>query len=126
VSGFAIFQNSGQEAVVPLASGNPSAQFLVFDNTGGLATGMALANGSGSPAAVPVTLRNEAGWWLANTTINLPANGHTSFVLTDYFPAAANIRGSVEFDTPAGGQVSAIGIRATPAGAYTTIPVMTP
>ena len=125
VSGFAIFRNSGQEAVVPLASGRPSSQFLVFDNTNGLATGIALANSSGSQAAIPVTLRDDAGSSLASTTTNLPANGHTSAMLTDLFPAAANIRGSVEFDTPAGGQISALGIRATPAGAYTTIPVMT-
>jgi len=125
VSGFAIFRNSGQEAVVPLASGSPSSQFLVFDNTNGLATGIALANSSGSQAAIPGTLRDDAGSALASATINLPANGHASEMLTDLFPAAANIRGSVEFDTPAGGQISALGIRATPAGAYTTIPVMT-
>ena len=125
VSGFAIFRNSGQEAVVPLASGNPTSQFLVFDNTNGLATGIALSNGSGSPAAIPVALRDDAGSLLARATINLPANGHTSKMLTDLFPAASKIRGSVEFDTPAGGQISALGIRATPAGAYTTIPVMT-
>ncbi len=48
-----------------------------------------------------------------------------SQVLTDLFPAAANIRGTLEFDTPLWGQIAALGIRATPAGAFTTIPVMT-
>ena len=110
---------------MPLTSGSPSSQFLVFDDTSGLATGIALANSSGSRAAIPVTLRDDAGSVLASNTVNLPANGHTSEMLTDLFPAAANIRGSVEFDTPAGGQIGALGIRATPAGAYTTIPVMT-
>lgn len=125
VSGFAIFRNSGQEAVVPMAPFSPYLQFVVFDNTQGLETGIALANSSSSPAAIPVTLRDETGSFLASTTISLPANGHTSFMLDDRFPMANNIRGSVEFDTPGGGQISALGIRATPAGAYTTIPVIT-
>jgi hypothetical protein len=55
--------------------------------------------------------------------INLPANGHTSFLVKDQFPQAANIRGSVEFSS-GGGQIAALGIRATAAGAYTSIPAM--
>ena len=64
--------------------------------------------------------------WIAPqdpASINLPANGHTSFILTDQFPAATNIRGSVESGT-GGGQIGALGIRATAAGAYTSIPAM--
>jgi hypothetical protein len=124
VSGFAIFQNAGQEAVVPLDLGNASSEVLAFDNTSNLATGIALANGSAQPAAVPVTLRDATGATLATTTIDLPALGHSSQMLTTLFPAATNMRGTVEFDTPSGGQIGALGIRATPAGAYTTIPVM--
>jgi hypothetical protein len=73
---------------------------------------------------VPVTLFDDTGATLGATSINLPANGHTSFILTDQFPAAANIRGSVEFGT-GGGQIAGLGIRATAAGAYTSIPAMT-
>ncbi len=124
VSGFAIFQNAGQEAVVPLEVGSANSYTLAFDNTGNLATGIALANSSGQPAVVPATLRGDTGATLATTTINLPANGHSSQMLTTLFPAAANIRGTLEFDTPSGGQIGALGIRATPAGAYTTIPAM--
>ncbi len=125
VSGFAIFQNNGQEAVVPLEAGSANAYTLAFDNTSGLVTGIALANSAGQAAVVPLTLRDSTGATLTATTINLPANGHSSQVLTDLFPQAANIRGTLEFDTPAGGQIGALGIRATPTGAYTTIPVMT-
>ena len=123
--GFAIFQNAGQEAVVPLQAGSANSYTLAFDNTSGLVTGVALANSADQAAAVPLTLRDSTGETLTATTINLPANGHRSQVLTDLFPQAANIRGTLEFDTPAGGQIGALGIRATPAGAYTTIPVMT-
>ena len=71
---------------MPLSSSNPASQFLVFDNTNGLATGIALANSSGSGASVPVTLRDDAGSLLASTTISLPANGHISEMLTSLFP----------------------------------------
>ena len=127
VSGFAIFQNTaaGQEAVVPLEVGSANSYTLAFDNTGSLATGIALSNGSGQSATVPATLRDSTGATLATTTINLPASGHTSEMLTDLFGAAANIRGTLEFDAPSGGQIAALGIRATPAGVFTTIPVMT-
>jgi hypothetical protein len=127
VSGFAIFQNTaaGQEAVVPLEIGSANSYTLAFDNTGSLATGIALSNGSGQAAVVPATLRDSTGATLATTTIQLPASGHSSQMLTDLFPAAANIRGTLEFNTPSGGQIAALGIRATPAGAFTTIPVMT-
>jgi hypothetical protein len=56
--------------------------------------------------------------------INLAAHGHTSFVQTSSYAFAVGERGTVEFDTPAGGQISALGLRATPTGAVTTIPVL--
>ena len=123
MSGFAIFQNAGQEAVVPIETGAASSITLVFDNTNGLATGVALASSSGVQVAVPVTLFDETGATLGTASINLLANGHTSFLLTDQFPAATNIRGSVEFGS-IGGQIGALGIRATAAGTYTSIPAM--
>ena len=104
VSGFAVFQNAGQEAVVPLESGSASSYLLAFDNTNNLETGVAISNDSGQIADVPVTLRDNSGAMLATRTISLLANGHSSQLLTTYFPAAANIRGTVEFDTPSGGQ----------------------
>jgi hypothetical protein len=124
VSGFAIFQRSGQEAVVPIATGAANTITLVFDNTSGLVNGVALSNSSGLPATVPVTLYSDVGTKLGAISINLPANGHKSFILTDQFPAAADIRGSVAFGS-GGGQIAAVGIRATSAGAYTSIPAMT-
>jgi hypothetical protein len=131
VGGFAIFQyfaalnqQQVQEAVVPMETGSANSYTLAFDNTGSLATGIALANGIGQPAGVFTTLRDATGTIMWTTTINLPADGHLSEMLEDLFPASEGIRGTVEFDTPVGGQIGALGIRATAAGAYTTIPVM--
>jgi hypothetical protein len=124
VSGFAIFQNSGQEAVVPLATGAANSITLAFDNTNGLTNGVALANGSASPVVVPVTLYDDTGVTLGTSSINLPANGHTAFIVKDQFPSAAIIRGSLVFSL-VGGKIAALGIRATLTGAKTSIPAMT-
>ncbi len=126
VSGFAVFHDvpSGQEASVLLNTGCAASCTLAFDNTNGLATGIGLANGSTSAAAIRAILRDETGNIVTSKMVNLPANGHTSEMLMTWFPAAQNIRGTVEFDTLAGGLIDAVGIRATPAGAFTTIPVI--
>jgi hypothetical protein len=126
VSGFAIFRYNptGQEAIVPLETRNASAYVLAFDNTGGLATGVALANVSNQAANVPVVLRDAAMATLGTAAINLAAHGHTSFILANSYASVAGKRGTVEFDTPAGAQISALGLRATPTGAVTTIPVL--
>ena len=64
-------------------------------------------------------------------SISLGARGHASFMLTDAaqgYPATAGIRGTIEFDTPSGGQIAPLGLRAAsiPGGyTVTTIPVFT-
>jgi hypothetical protein len=130
VSGFAIFQYvpSAQEAVVPLETRTPAAYVLAYDNTNGLATGVALANMSAQAASVPVVVRDETGATLTQSQIQLAGNGHASFMLTDAtlgFPATAGIRGTIEFDVPAGGRINALGIRVVSAtNVITTIPVL--
>ena len=128
VSGFAIFRHGDQEAVVPLESRNASAYILAFDNTNGTATGVAVNAVSMQPINIPVVVRDDAGTQIATDTITLNANGHYAFTLvTDLYPATANVRGTIEFDAPAGAQIGALGIR-IPAGAahtYTSLPVLT-
>ena len=109
---------------MPLETRNPKAYLLAFDNTSGLATGLALASVSTQAANVPVVVRDDTGASLGTATIDLAARGHTSFVLTDRYTFAAGKRGTVEFDTPADVQISVLGLRATPNGAVTTIPVL--
>jgi len=133
IDGFAIFRYTptGQEAVVPLEWSVAPSYILAFDNTGGIVTGLAVANVLSSAASIAVKLRDDTGAVITSGTINLAGNGHTSFPLTDPqqgFPATANKRGTIEFDAPAGGQISVLGLRAAPiaggAFAVTTIPVM--
>ena len=130
VDGFAIFHQivTTQEAVVPMETRNASSYLLAFDNTNGLVLGVAVENVSASNAIIPVVIRDENGVVIGaqGASISVPGNGHTSFVLSDPasgFPVTANIRGTIEFDTPAGGRISVLGLRFSPPNsALTTIP----
>jgi hypothetical protein len=126
VDGFAIFHfdPSQQEAVVPLETRNAPSYLLAFDDTNSLVTGVAVGNASSQAANIRVVLRDDTGKTIGTGSIPLNGNGHTSFLLSTQFPVTANIRGTVEFDTPAGGQISVLGIRFTPPGTFTTIPAL--
>ena len=132
LDGFAIFHQiaTNQEAVVPLETRSAGSYLLAFDNTAGLTLGVALANISAQAASIPVIIRSDNGTVIGapGAAISLAGNGHTAFVLADPvvgFPVTANIRGTIEFDTPAGGRISVLGLRFTPPNnALTTIPAM--
>jgi hypothetical protein len=132
LDGFAIFHQivTHQEAVVPLETRSARSYLLAFDNTGGLTLGVAVANISAQTASIPVIIRSDTGAVISapGAAISLAGNGHTSFGLADPvlgFPVTENIRGTIEFDTPAGGRISVLGLRFTPPNnALTTIPAI--
>ena len=119
------YNPNGQEAVVPLESRNAAAYLLAFDNTSQTATGVAINSVSAQAVNIPVVVRNEAGAQIATDTISLSANGHLAFTLAvDKYLAAAGIRGTIEFDAPAGAQIGALGIRIPVAHTFTTLPAL--
>ena len=63
VDGFAIFHQipTGQEAVVPMETRNASSYLLAFDNTGGVALGVAVENLSAQAATIPI-LHSRRHW----------------------------------------------------------------
>ena len=131
VSGFVIFRYNpiGQEAVVPLESRIANGFLVAFDNTGGTATGIAVNSVSAASVNVPVIVRDDAGNQLTTDTLNLNANGHLAFTLgssqTGFkYPQTANLRGTIEFDTPVGAQIGALGIRIPVAHTFTTLPAL--
>ena len=132
IEGFAIFHQTvtNQEAVVPMETRNASSYLLAFDNTNGVVLGVAVENVSAQAASIPVVIRDDNGAVIGTpgASISLPGNGHTSFVLSDSvsgFPVTANRRGTIEFDTPSGGQISVLGLRFTPPNnSLTTIPAL--
>jgi hypothetical protein len=114
-----------QEAVAPIETANPSAFILPFRYTGGYSTGIALANLTGQAVSVPVVLRDNTGASMGTVpAISLGAYAHTSFLLATNYPAVAGQLGTMELDTPTGGQISALGVRAEPSGAITSVPVL--
>ncbi len=132
VDGFTIFHQipTGQEAVVPLDTRRAPSYLLAFDNTNGLVLGVAVENVAAQAAVIPVIVRDENGALIATqkTSISVDGSGHFQFVLSDPtngFPETANIRGTIEFDTPQSGQISVLGLRFTPPNnALTTIPAL--
>jgi hypothetical protein len=124
ISGYAIFRYNlnGQEAVVPLESRDSNSYLLAFDNKNSTATGIAVSIASSQSANVPVVIRDDAGNQLQIGTIPLNANGHFSQVLATLFPITAGIRGTLEFDTPTGTEISVLGIRSPPTLTFTTLP----
>src|SRR5581483_5225690 len=127
VSGFAIFQYTptGQEAVVPLETRNSKSYLLAFDNTNNLVTGVAVANLSTQQANIGVTIRDETGATLSSTGLVLPAQGHTSFLLTDQYAVTAGKRGTIEFTAPGSTQISVLGLRTAPTGVGDSFAVTT-
>ena len=128
VDGFAIFHliPGAQEAVVPLETRNASSYVLAFDNTNGVVLGVAVGNVATQAANVAVVIRDDTGTQIGSGSVALPANGHKSFVLSTLFPVTAHLRGTIEFDTPAGGRISVLGIRTTPLGNSTTLTTIPP
>lgn len=127
VSGFVVFryQPNGQEAVVPLEDRSAPSYILAFDNTAGVATGVAVSNAGASALAGTVAIKDEAGTSLGAAPLNIPANGHISFVLADQYPATVNRRGTIEFIAAPGGKLSALGIRTTvPQLTFTSLPAI--
>jgi hypothetical protein len=124
IGGFAVFGSGLQQAVVPIENRNAGSYVLYFDNTSGFATGVALANTTTQTVAVTVTVRDDTGAAVSSNTISLPAQGHTSFNLIDRYSTTAQKRGTVEFKTPANGQIGVLGLSFSPAGAFSTIPVL--
>ena len=126
IGGFAIFHlnSTAQEAVVPLETRNASSYLLAFDNTNSAALGVALANISTQAGNVAVVVRDDSGAQIASGSLPVPGSGHSAFILSALYPAAAGQRGTVEFDTPAGGQISVLGVRTTPPGTLTSVPAL--
>jgi hypothetical protein len=62
---------------------NAPSYTLVFRNTGILSTGLAIANVAPHATSVSAIVRNNSGAQIGTGAIGLPANGHTSFTLTD-------------------------------------------
>jgi len=128
VGGFAIFRQriagrSDSEAVVPIVSQFDSHFVLLFDNTAGYVTGIAIANPTSSSVVVPITIRNESGQIIDRRTESLGPFQHRAFAVADRWPTTEGLRGSMEFVTSGFG-VGVLGLRFNPAGSFTSFHVL--
>jgi hypothetical protein len=139
IGAIAVFRNhisdglADQEAAVPLQRRSESHFLLPFDHTNGFATGVAFANPAQSTesvitgsASLALTFRDESGNILLSTAMNLAPGNLVAFSLTDRYPELANKRGTLEVVltnavTLTDGSVSALGLRFTPLGSFTSV-----
>lgn len=117
-----VFGRPDQEATVPIVSQFDSHFVLLFDNTAGFVTGLAVANPTTDSVAIPVTIRDQSGNVIDNQFIRLGSYSHTAFNLPDFWPSTAGARGAIEFQTSGFG-VAALGLRAG-AAAFTSFNVL--
>jgi len=126
--GFAIFRTSSanspvSEGTVPLQSQAVSAITIPYDNTGGFATGVALANLSTSSATLTATSWDDSGNQLGTQNISMAASGHTSFVVSTQFPETAGAGGVLVFQS-SGVAIAGLGLRFSPFGTFTSVPTL--
>jgi len=132
VTGYGVFRQSipgkpDQEAVVPLSPTNTSNIPMVYDDTKYI-TGVAIANPTGSPATVTITVTDNTGTVIATSSGVLPPFTKIEGLLRS-LPAPftslsqiAGTQGTVRFTTTTGAVV-VLGLRAN-GTALTSIPVL--
>lgn len=128
VIGHGVFRSSepgraNQEAVVPLSGNASQRSILLFDDTTGLRTAVAVANPTASDITVTIAARDEQGQNLGSPLVlNLRARERQAFVLADRpeLTAIVGKRGAVSFSTPTGA-LSVLGLRFG-GQAFTSIP----
>jgi sugar lactone lactonase YvrE len=129
LSGFAIFRTTNDagtsEGTSPLQTQFQSRIDLPYDNRNGFVTAVALANLAPAGATITATMWDSTGKLLGTQSISLPASGHTAFVITDQLPQTAGIQGIVQFQSTAG-SLAGVGLRASPQGTFTSIPLTLP
>jgi hypothetical protein len=127
ISGFAVFRAAGVpefEAAVPLTDCKTKSVVMLYDNSSGFVSGIALANPRSTTLTVTAKVRDDAGSVLTTQTVTLPPQGHTAFQVPDYFPSTANRRGSILFVVN-DGSVSVLGLRFNPSHAFTSFQGLT-
>jgi len=132
LAGFAIFRTvagngATSEGTSPLQTSLPSKMYLLFDDTAGFLTAVAIANPSTTPATISASVLDANGNPIGTYSFSLDANGHTSFVLPDKFAVTGGQQGIVQFQNTSGGSLAGVGLRAsTASGTFTSLPVILP
>jgi hypothetical protein len=129
ITGYSVFHytpvtGDPSEGTIPLESTFAPSFVMPYEGTASFTTGAALTNLATTQTVVTATVYNEAGNQLATKTINLPSNGHTSFMLADQFPGTVGHRGIIEFKTSGAANISGLALRVNPDGGFTSTPLL--
>ncbi len=125
VIGYGVFRQSiagraDQEAVVPFSGSDTKSSTLIFDDTSGLKTAIAIANPTSSGVNAATRANANNGVVLGTTNIGLLSHAKTAANLESVLPSMAGQRGSVEFTVPTGA-ASVLGLRFG-GEAFTSVP----
>jgi len=129
IGGMAVFRQRrpgfpDAEAVVPVVSQFDGHFVLIFDNTSGFVTGMAIANPSSRNIVANADILDEFGNLIRSETLHLNSYAHQAFSVADEWPETANRRGSIEFQTSGFG-IGVLGLRFSPYGSFTSFNILT-
>lgn len=130
VTGFAVLRlkiwpDRESEGISDLEQRRGSGFVFPYDETGGLRTGIAIANQSPTmPADLALILRDEAGGTLSSESLSLPVRGHVSFVASDRFPTLLGRRGTIEVRNALGEPIAVLALRFNPSGSFVSLPVV--
>jgi hypothetical protein len=127
LTGFLTFGESSSggpapEGTVSLDTRLSTSLLLPYDNTNSNQTGLAIANQSSTAQTFTVTVLDQNGTQLSSSPMTLPAFGHSSFFVNSQFTQSANQLGIVQFQGSGG--VTGIGLLFSPAGSFTSIPII--
>ncbi|HEY7388694.1 MAG TPA: hypothetical protein VH640_09300 [Bryobacteraceae bacterium] len=111
-----------QDGTAPAVAG-ASGVLVPFDNSSGAVTAIAIANPTNSSETIQVGFRAANGT-VTQSSISIPAQGHTSFSLPSQFPTVAGQSGLAEF-YDSGGSFSLIALRFNVTDSFTAAPVYT-
>jgi hypothetical protein len=130
VSGMAIFRQrtnrNDSEAVVPLSSSVAVSSTMIFDNTDGFITGLAMVNPSEtSVATITANFRRADGTRIYLDQFTMNPREHRAVALPDAYPQTKNLDGTIEF-LSYGGTVALLGLRFSPGGAFTSMHSLDP
>jgi hypothetical protein len=129
IGGMAVFRQRrpgfpDAEAVVPVVSQFDGHFVLIFDNTSGFVTGMAIANPSSRSIVATADVLDEFGNLISQETLSLNSYAHQAFAISDEWPSTAGRRGSIEFQTSGFG-IGVLGLRFSPYGSFTSFNILT-
>src|ERR1035438_5678632 len=122
---FRKWRRTGRSTKQPcLFSGTDSKLYLPFYHFEGYDSGVALANPTNASTRITIQALNNVGSIiLTDSSIVLAGYGHIAFDLLSRYPSLNNVRGNL-YITSSSGALSAVGLRFSPTGSYTTIPIM--